>query len=141
MEGRHQQQGLGQARGQGRHQQQASGTMVIVASVIGLAIGGSLLGLMGLTFLASLTLLLFSSPLLLIFSPLLFFASLVFVGSLVGFAAAATMALTGVSALGWIFQEVGGQRLLGFGGGDVAGRVKEQSQVWGRYLQQGGMGI
>ncbi|KAL6203643.1 hypothetical protein ACLB2K_027343 [Fragaria x ananassa] len=129
MEGRHQQQGQGIGLVQGRHQQQASGTVVVVASVTGLAIGGSLLGLMGFSFLASLTLLLFSSPLLLIFSPLLLFAAFVFVGSLVGFAAAATMALIGMSALGWIYQEVGGQRLLGFAGVDRASRVKEQGRL------------
>ncbi|XP_050371078.1 oleosin S1-2-like [Argentina anserina] len=134
MESRHQQQGLGEGLVQGRHEQQASGTMVAVASITGLAIGGSLLGLMGLSFLASLTLLLFSSPLLLIFSPLLLFGAFVFVGSLAGFAAAAAMALIGMSALGWLYQEVGGQRLLDFGGGDMTSGVKEQGKGLGRYI-------
>ncbi|KAK9904658.1 hypothetical protein M0R45_000502 [Rubus argutus] len=52
--------------------------------------GSSLLGFMGLNFLASLALLLFSSPLLLLFSPLLSFIGLVFVGVLTVFVAATT---------------------------------------------------
>lgn len=139
MEVSHEQHGQGQGLVPGRQRQQASGTVVLVASVTGLAVGGSLMGLMGLCFLASLTLLLVSSPLFFFFSPLLFFAGLVFVGVLTGFAAAATMALTGISTLGWIYQEVGGQRLLGFvgGSGGMAGRVKEQGKHWAEYLQHG----
>ncbi|KAK9941112.1 hypothetical protein M0R45_017739 [Rubus argutus] len=139
MEGSHEQHGQGQVLVPGRQRQQASGTVVLVASVTGLAVGGSLVGLMGLSFLASLTLLLVSSPLLLLFSPLLLFAGIVFVGVLTGFAAAATIALTGISTLGWIYEEFGGQRLLGFGGGSggMAGRVKEQSKDWAGYLQHG----
>jgi hypothetical protein len=46
-----------------------------------LATGGPLLGMSGLSFLASLTLLLITSPLLLIFRPLILGAPLVLVGA------------------------------------------------------------
>ncbi|VVA18843.1 PREDICTED: oleosin [Prunus dulcis] len=116
--------------------QQASGTKVVLAAMGGLAIGGSLVFLMGLSFLASVTLLVLSSPLLLIFSPLLFFAGFVFVGAAVGFAVAGAMALTGMSTLGWIFEELGGTSLLGFGGG-LTERLKEQGKDWAGLLQHG----
>ncbi|KAH0980693.1 hypothetical protein GBA52_007870 [Prunus armeniaca] len=92
-----------------------------------LEIGVSLVFLMGFSFLASVTLLVLSSPLRLIFIPLLFFTGFVFVGAMTGFAMARAMALTGMSTLGWIFQEPGGTCLLGFGG--VAERLKEQFSI------------
>ncbi|XP_068339198.1 major oleosin NAP-II-like [Pyrus communis] len=129
--------------GQQKQQQmqlQTSGTKMLVAAFTGLAIGGSLVGLMGFSFLASVTLLVLSSPLLVIFSPLLFFAGFVFVGALVGFTVAAAMALAGMTTLGWIFQELTGRRLLGSGGGDGGGmveRLKDEEKDWGGFLQHG----
>ncbi|KAM1100658.1 hypothetical protein ACFX15_006852 [Malus domestica] len=99
------------------HQQQklqTSGTKVLLAAFTGLAIRRLLVGLMGLSFLASMTLLVLSSPILLIFSPLLFFAGFVFVEALAGFAMAAALAFARMTTLGWIFQELAGIRLLGF---------------------------
>ncbi|KAM2058189.1 hypothetical protein ACFX16_030786 [Malus domestica] len=102
---------------QHRQQQQklqTSGTKVLLAAFTDLAIRGLLMGLMGLSFLASVTLLVLSWPLLLIFSPLLFFTGFVFVGALARFAVVAALPFTGMTTLGWIFQELAGIRLLGF---------------------------
>ncbi|KAI5572193.1 hypothetical protein BDE02_11G146400 [Populus trichocarpa] len=58
-----------------------SGSSLVYASAACLATGGPLLGMSGLSFLASLTLLLITSPLLLIFRPLVLGAPLVLVGA------------------------------------------------------------
>ncbi|KAM1055436.1 hypothetical protein ACFX13_029661 [Malus domestica] len=126
--------------GQQQQQLQTSGTKVLLAAFTGLAIGGPLVGLMGFSFLASVTLLVLSSPLLLIFIPLLFFAGFVFVGALAGFAVAAALAFAGMTTLGWIFQELAGIRLLGFGGGNGGGmveRLKDKGKDWADFLQHG----
>ncbi|CAL9012314.1 unnamed protein product, partial [Prunus brigantina] len=102
-------------------------TKVVLAAMRCLEIGGSLVFLMGFIFLASVTLLVLSSPILLIFIPLLFFTRFMFVGAMTGFAMAGAMTLIGISTLGWIFQELGGTCLLGFGG--VAERLKEQFSI------------
>ncbi|KAK8490549.1 hypothetical protein V6N11_055776 [Hibiscus sabdariffa] len=89
-----------------RLQQQQSGRSMILAAVAGVALTAPLLGMMGFSFLATLTLLFISLPLLLLFSPLLLFVGLVFMVALAGFAIAATMAFAGVSALAWIYREI-----------------------------------
>ncbi|KAK8591684.1 hypothetical protein V6N13_031720 [Hibiscus sabdariffa] len=91
-----------------RLQQQQSGRSMILAAVAGVALTAPLLGMMGFSFLATLTLLFISLPLLLLFSPLLLFVGLVFMVALAGFAIAATMAFAGVSALAWIYREIRG---------------------------------
>ncbi|MBA0573800.1 hypothetical protein Golob_001057 [Gossypium lobatum] len=100
---------------------------VMLAALAGMALAAPLLGMMGFSFLATLTLLFITSPLLLIFSPLLLFAGLVLMGALVGFAIAATMAFAGVSTLAWMYREIRGS--LGFGS-------RRGQLVPGRYLQQ-----
>ncbi|GMY30777.1 oleosin 20.3 kDa-like [Fagus crenata] len=109
------------------HDQHVHGKSVLCASLVGIAIGGPLLGMMGLSFLVSVTLLIVSSPLLLLSSPILFFAGLVLVGAVASFSVAALMAMTGLSTLGWVVHQVrGGGRDMGF----VEG-LKE----WAGYLQ------
>ncbi|KAI9185220.1 hypothetical protein LWI28_005403 [Acer negundo] len=91
---------------------------VVCASLAGVAVGGPLFGLLGFSFLATLTLLLICFPLILLFSPLLLCVSLLFVGALAGFAAAGAMAVAGVSMLAWSYKEMiaGGHLGLWFGG-------------------------
>ncbi|MBA0728078.1 hypothetical protein Golax_001013 [Gossypium laxum] len=103
------------------------GRSVMLAALAGMALAAPLLGMMGFSFLATLTLLFITSPLLLIFSPLLLFAGLVLMGALVGFAIAATMAFAGVSTLAWMYREI--RDSLGFGS-------RRGQLVPGRYLQQ-----
>ncbi|KAK8542583.1 hypothetical protein V6N12_015175 [Hibiscus sabdariffa] len=89
-----------------RLQQPQTGRSMILAAMAGVALTAPLLGMMGFSFLATLTLLFISLPLLLLFSPLLLFVGLVFMVALAGFAIAATMAFAGVSALAWIYREI-----------------------------------
>ncbi|KAK2640054.1 hypothetical protein Ddye_027849 [Dipteronia dyeriana] len=99
-----------------------TGKSAVCASLAGVAVGGPLFGMLGFSFLATLTLLLICFPLMLIFSPLLLCVSLLFVGTLAGFAAAGAMAVAGVSTLAWSYKEVigggGGGGHLGLGGGE-----------------------
>lgn len=103
------------------------GKSVMLAALAGMALAAPLLGMMGFSFLATLTLLFITSPLLLIFSPLLLFTGLVLMGALVGFGIAATMAFAGVSTLAWMYREIRGS----LGVGSRRGQL-----VPGRYLQQ-----
>jgi hypothetical protein len=121
---------------------------VLCASLTGMAIGGPLLGMTGFSFLAAVTLLLVSSPLLLLFSPLLFCAALLLVGAVAAFSAAAAMAMTGVSTLGWAFREVRGRgdNVGTFGEGGVlerlaesGERLKKLGEDWAAHLQQKGV--
>ncbi|KAI4307801.1 hypothetical protein L6164_030944 [Bauhinia variegata] len=107
-----------------------SGTTVLCASLAGVAIGGPLLGMMGFSFLASVTLLIVASPLLLLSSPLLLAAGFLFAGVLIGFAVAAVMALTALSTLGWITREI--RERFGYGGFGF-GKLKERSRDWPDY--------
>ncbi|ESR65965.1 hypothetical protein CICLE_v10010352mg, partial [Citrus x clementina] len=91
-----------------------SGKSMLCASLAGVAIGGPLFGMMGFSFLATVTLLLISSPVLLIFSPLLVSAVFVLVGALTGFTAAIAMGIAGVFTLAWICREVRMHIRLGF---------------------------
>ncbi|OMP06972.1 Oleosin [Corchorus olitorius] len=91
---------------EGYEQQKVSGRSMVWASVAGVAVTAPLLGMMGFSFLATVTLLVVSSPLLLIMSPLLVGVGLVFGFALVGFGVAAAMALAGVSTLAWMYREV-----------------------------------
>lgn len=112
-----------------------SGKSMLCASLAGVAIGGPLFGMMGFSFLATVTLLLISSPVLLIFSPLLVSAVFVLVGALTGFTAAIAMGIAGVFTLAWICREVRMHIRLGFRGYNYV-RVKEQTQDFAGYLQQ-----
>lgn len=101
------------------------------------------MGMMGFSFVASVTLLLVTSPLLLLFSPLLFCAALLLVGAVAGFSAATAMAMTGMSTLGWVFREVRGRGDVGtFGNGgllerlaDSGERLKKLGADWAGHLQ------
>ncbi|KAK7371879.1 hypothetical protein VNO80_05245 [Phaseolus coccineus] len=84
---------------------QVSGVTLVSASVTALAIGGPILGMMGFSFLASITLLVVCSPLLLLFSPLLLPVAFLFMVTLACFAVADAMALTGLHLLGGIARE------------------------------------
>ncbi|KAL5735580.1 hypothetical protein ACOSQ2_030368 [Xanthoceras sorbifolium] len=99
-----------------RNNDAATGKSMLCASLVGLTVGGPLLGMMGFSFISTLTLLLICSPLMLIFSPLLLCAALVLVGALAGFATAGAMAIAGVSTLAWSYREVITRLGLGFGG-------------------------
>ncbi|KAL9441907.1 hypothetical protein AB3S75_020414 [Citrus x aurantiifolia] len=112
-----------------------SGKSMLCASLAGAAIGGPLFGMMGFSFLATVTLLLISSPVLLIFSPLLVSAVFVLVRALTGFTAAIAMGIAGVFTLAWICREVRMHIRLGFRGYNYV-RVKEQTQDFTGYLQQ-----
>ncbi|KAL8462074.1 hypothetical protein ACS0TY_032423 [Phlomoides rotata] len=103
----------------------------VVASIAGLIIGGPLIGLMGITFAATMTLLLVTSPLFIIFSPVLFGAACVFATVMLGFGVAGAMAVAGVSSVVWIlrsFTGAGGGRAYGGGGVD---KMMESGSDWG----------
>ncbi|KAH7674280.1 Oleosin protein [Dioscorea alata] len=82
---------------------------VIKAIIAGIIIGAPLLAGMGLTFMASTSLLLLSSPLLLFFSPLLLFVSFILLLSLAGFGFSTAVAAAGLSSLRRAFKAVGGE--------------------------------
>lgn len=82
-----------------RHLHMSTKTAVLT-SVAGVIIGGPLVGLMGLSFVATMSLLLLSSPLLIIFSPVLLGAAL----AMIGFAVAGAMAVAGLSSVAWVFR-------------------------------------
>ena len=115
------------------HQRHVHGRQVVCASLAGIAIGGPLLSTMGLSFIASMAILLVSTPLLLLFSPIIFFAGLVLVGAVAGFSMAALMAMSGLSTLEWVFHQVKGRRDVGFGEGST---VREKGKDWAGYLQE-----
>ena len=115
------------------HQRHVHGRQVVCASLAGIAIGGPLLSTMGLSFIASMAILLVSTPLLLLFSPIIFFAGLVLVGAVAGFSMAALMAMSGLSTLEWVFHQVKGRRDVGFGEGST---VRERGKDWAGYLQE-----
>ena len=100
---------------------------MVCASLAGIAIGGPLLSTMGLSFIASMAILLVSTPLLLLFSPIIFFAGLVLVGAVAGFSMAALMAMSGLSTLEWVFHQVKGRRDVGFREGST---VRERGKDW-----------
>ncbi|KAM7250795.1 hypothetical protein ACFE04_022678 [Oxalis oulophora] len=100
---------------------------LVRVSLAGTVVAGPLVCLSGLSFLATMTLLLITSPLLLIFSPLLVGAALLVSVVLVGFGAALGMAVVGGCALLTIVSQVRGQG--GRGGGVVLERLKEDGGV------------
>lgn len=83
------------------------GKSVLYGLVAGIAVGGPLLGTMGFSFMAAMTLLLIASPLLLIFSPLLICAAFVVACAVAGFSIFAAVAAVGVATLGWVLQQLG----------------------------------
>ncbi|PQP97350.1 hypothetical protein Pyn_09082 [Prunus yedoensis var. nudiflora] len=97
-------------RSESSDQEQTSGTTVVLASLTGLAIGGSLVAMIGFSILASVALVLLTANLI-----LLLFACFAFVGAISGFVLAMGMALTGVLMLERMFQKCGGTSLLRFG--------------------------
>ncbi|KAL2455724.1 Oleosin 5 [Forsythia ovata] len=116
----------------------ASGKTVLFASLAGVAIGGPLLGMMGFSFLATLTLLLITSPLLILFSPLIFSAACVVGFAFLGFAVAAAMAIAGMSTVTWVYRSLTGRRAVGYHEG-AAGKLVEAGGAgkdWTGYLQQ-----
>ena len=106
---------------------------MVCASLAGVAIEGPLLGTMGLSFIASVAILLVSTPLLLLFSPIIFFAGLVLGGAVAGFSVVALMAMSGLSTLEWGFHQVKGRRDVGFREGST---VREREKDWAGYLQE-----
>lgn len=82
--------------------QHVSGKTAVVASVAGLIIGAPLIGLTGMSFAATVTLLLLASPLFIIFSPVLFGAVCLLALALLGFGVAGAMALVGVSSVVYV---------------------------------------
>ncbi|KAI3708740.1 hypothetical protein L2E82_38155 [Cichorium intybus] len=120
---------------------QVSGKTVLFATLTGIAIGGPLLALMGFSFLATMTLFIFTSPLLIIFSPLLLGAGFVLTAALVGFGAATVMAIGGLWALSWVFRSV---KEHGFMGLETATEkllesgedVKDTGKEWASHLKQ-----
>ncbi|KAL2245171.1 oleosin S1-2 [Sesamum indicum] len=120
-----------------------SGRTVLLASIAGVIIGGPLLALMGISFLATVTLLLVASPLLLIFSPVLFGAACVLALAVIGFAAAGAMAVAGVSAVAWVVRSFTSRRAVQFRSGlgvsdklIEGGDEEEQGKDWAGYIQQ-----
>ncbi|XP_076948967.1 oleosin 5-like [Bidens hawaiensis] len=97
---------------QHHHHQQISMKTMVIATVVGVTIGGPLLFLMSLFFIATMSLLVVASPLLGIFSPLLLGAGFVTVAALAGIGAAGVLAMLGLSALGWVFRLVRTGQLL-----------------------------
>ncbi|KAL0443220.1 UNVERIFIED_CONTAM: Oleosin S1-2 [Sesamum latifolium] len=120
-----------------------SGRTALLASIAGVIIGGPLLALMGISFLATVTLLLVASPLFLIFSPVLFGAVCVLALAVIGFTAAGAMAVAGVSAVAWVVRSFTSRRALQFhSGGGVSDKLieggdeEEQGKDWAGYIQQ-----
>ncbi|XWS27677.1 hypothetical protein CRYUN_Cryun25bG0001900 [Craigia yunnanensis] len=89
-----------------------SGRSMVCALLAGMAVTAPLPGMMGFSFLATVTLLVISSPLLLIFSPFLLCVGLVFAGVLTGFTVATAMALA--STLAWMYREIRGSLGAGY---------------------------
>lgn len=114
-----------------------SGKTVLYASLAGVAIGGPLLGMMGFSFLATMTLLLVTSPLLILFSPLIFGAACVVGFALLGFAMAGAMAIAGISIVSWVFRSHTGRRAVGYQGGSASKLLEAvgAGKEWGGYLQ------
>ncbi|KAK4439646.1 Oleosin S1-2 [Sesamum alatum] len=121
-----------------------SGRTAVLASIAGVVIGGPLLALMGISFLATVTLLLVASPLFLIFSPVLFGAACVLALAVIGFVAAGAMAVAGVSAVAWVVRlftsRIAVQSNGGAGGVSdklIEGRDEEEvGKDWAGYIQQ-----
>ncbi|ONI15492.1 hypothetical protein PRUPE_3G045600 [Prunus persica] len=90
-------------------QEQTSGTTVVLASLTGLAIGGSLVAMIGFSILASVALVLLTANI-----TLLLFAVFAFVGAISGFVLVLAMALAGVLMLERMLQKRGGTSLLSF---------------------------
>ncbi|VVA24019.1 Hypothetical predicted protein [Prunus dulcis] len=90
-------------------QEQTSGTTVVLASLTGLAIGGSLVAMIGFSILASVALVLLTANI-----TLLLFAGFAFVGAISGFVLVLAMALAGVLMLERMLQKRGGTSLLSF---------------------------
>ncbi|XP_010536777.1 PREDICTED: LOW QUALITY PROTEIN: oleosin S1-2 [Tarenaya hassleriana] len=86
--------------GNGGHREITTATAV-GATAAALAVGGPLLALMSLSFLATATLFLIAAPVLLIFSPVLLGARRA------GFGAAGAMWVVGLGALVWVGRQVG----------------------------------
>ncbi|KAH0982393.1 hypothetical protein GBA52_009570 [Prunus armeniaca] len=97
-------------RSESSDQEQTSGTTVVLASLTGLAIGGSLVAMMGFSILASVALVLLTANI-----TLLLFAGFAFVGAISGFVLALAMALASVLMLERMLQKRGGTSLLSFG--------------------------
>lgn len=93
-------------RSESSDQEQTSGTTVVLASLTGLAIGGSLVAMIGFSILASVALVLLTANI-----TLLLFACFAFVGAISGF----VLALASVLMLERMFQKHGGTSLLRFG--------------------------
>ncbi|CAI9755054.1 unnamed protein product [Fraxinus pennsylvanica] len=109
-----------------------SGRTVLYASLAGVATVGPLLGMMGFSFLATMTLLLVTSPLLFLFSPLIFGAACVVGFALLGFSMAGVMAIAGLSIVSWVFRSFTDRRAVGAGKLVEAGGAGKD---WGGYLQ------
>ncbi|KAD4178813.1 hypothetical protein R6Q59_022364 [Mikania micrantha] len=119
-------------------QQQMSIRTLMIATIVGITIGGPLLALMGFIFLATMALFVATSPLLVIFSPVILGAVFVAVAALAGFGAAGLLAIAGLSALGWVFRLVkSGQLQQGLEG--VTGKLLETGEntekEWGDDLK------
>ncbi|KAL8195619.1 hypothetical protein R6Q57_026022 [Mikania cordata] len=93
------------------HHQQVSIRTLMIATIVGITIGGPLLALMGFIFLATMALFVATSPLLVIFSPVILGAVFVAVAALAGFGAAGLLAIAGLSALGWVLRLVKSDQL------------------------------
>ncbi|KAK1430898.1 hypothetical protein QVD17_14002 [Tagetes erecta] len=109
-------------------QKQVSTKTLVIATIVGITVGGPLLALMGFIFLATMTLLVISSPILVIFSPVILGAGFVVAAALAGFGAAGLMAVAGLSALGWVYRAVKGGGELQQGLESVAGKLMESGE-------------
>ncbi|XP_031481251.1 oleosin H1-like [Nymphaea colorata] len=83
---------------------QTPGSSMLLATMASVAIVFPLLGMMGFSLFASLTILLLASPLSLLFSPVLLPAAIVLAGAVVAFSFAALLAVAGLSAFAWIYR-------------------------------------
>lgn len=91
----------------------------IWATLVGIAIEAPILGLMGFSFLSSITLLVLSSPLLIIFSPLLIGAAAVLAVALAGFGVAGVTAGLGLSSFVLVYRSL--IKGVGKTGGEYSG--------------------
>ncbi|GER52719.1 oleosin family protein [Striga asiatica] len=108
-----------------------SSKTAVMASAAALIVVGPLLCLMGISFAATVALLLVASPLFLIFFPVLFGAACVFGLAMLGFAAAGAMAVAGRFVVAWVLRSAADGRR------DGDGVEREKGTDWAGYIQLG----
>ncbi|XP_047950706.1 oleosin H1-like [Salvia hispanica] len=109
----------------------------VLAILTLLPVGGSLLGLAGITLVGSLLGLAVATPLFVIFSPILLPAAILIAGTVAAFLTSGAFGLTGLSSLSWVFnsfRQATGQEPLDY----AKRRVQEGTMYVGEKTKQVG---